>query len=169
MPSATMASLASSGRKKESSLWARLSPMLVSPLKRTRMLRMGNEELTGRSSGRVSSYHIAPQKPKLRPDPQGERAARPRLLHVGVAVDDVLERLGGLEHDVARRLIDDLVAAHGLAGHDAGKLGDEADGVGVDAEQRERARILVDTIERLEAETDLLDDGRRHRDEVFAG
>src|SRR6476619_5307792 len=93
MPSATMASLASSGRKNESSLWARLSPMLVSPLKRTRMLRMGNEELTGRLSGRASSYHITAQKPKLRPDPQGQRATRPRLLDVGVTVDDVLERL----------------------------------------------------------------------------
>src|SRR5690349_4161109 len=111
MPSATMASLASSGRKNESSLWARLRPMLVSPLKRTRMLRMGNEELiASQSSGRESSYHITPEKPKLRADPQRQGAATSLLLDVGVTVDDVLERLVGLEDHVVGRLVDDLVA-----------------------------------------------------------
>src|SRR6185312_12449845 len=37
-----------------------------------------------------------------------------------------------------------------------------------DAEERERARVLVHAIERLEAEPDLLDDGGGDGDEVLA-
>src|SRR6185436_1985851 len=52
MPSATMASLSASGRKKLSSLCWRLRPMLVSPAKRTRPPRMGKDELL-----RATEYH----------------------------------------------------------------------------------------------------------------
>ena len=45
MPSATIASRSLSGRKNESSLWARFIPTLVSPAKRARIPSSGNDEL----------------------------------------------------------------------------------------------------------------------------
>src|SRR5438067_717364 len=102
MPSATMARRSASGRKKLSSLCWRFMPMLVSPEKRTRMERIGKEELIGRGEsyhGPLRRHHLLAggvagqaDEAQLGTGAQHELA----LADVRVAVDDVLQFLATL-------------------------------------------------------------------------
>src|SRR5258708_7233855 len=103
MPSATMTSRSTSGRKRLSSLCCRFIPMWVSPEKRTRRARMVKVELiarptayhrrdarpNGRSRELLLATRIAAQADKV--DRRSDAELEPALGDVRVAVDRIAE------------------------------------------------------------------------------